>query len=160
MGFFDFSSLSASTPYENPTTAIYSGFMDRVANRLYFSHVATNGRYVTAMDLKGPQANVLRAPGPELERAIQGTFQGFSVLELGAGKITGTVRDVDNNPAIRKIVARHREHGYTSAVTHSDAAGNYSMIVQNTEPHDVQFMAAPGEQLNDLFFARVEPEPV
>lgn len=159
IGYFSFSSMTATRPYGDLGAAAYCAAVDSVARCVYITHSQIESRFVSRLDFDGPHANTLRAPGGVLEVLAQGVA-GLSLVELNPGKITGTVRDVYNTPAQRQVVARHRAHGYLSAVTTSDAAGNYQMTVQNTEPHDVQFMAAPGEQLNDLFFARVQPEPV
>ncbi len=76
-------------------------------------------------------------------------------------KITGTVRDISNNPVARVVRAHRRSDGELAAQTTSDAAtGNYDLRVSDIGPFDVQFMAAAGELLNDLFFAQTEPQPV
>jgi WD40 repeat protein len=76
-------------------------------------------------------------------------------------KITGTVRDISNNPVARVVRAPRRSDGELVAQTTSDAAtGNYDLRVPDIGPFDVQFMAAAGELLNDLFFAQTEPQPV
>jgi WD40 repeat protein len=76
-------------------------------------------------------------------------------------KITGTVRDISNNPVARVVRAHRRSDGELAAQTTSDAAtGNYDLRVPDIGPFDVQFMAAAGELLNDLFFAQTEPQPV
>jgi hypothetical protein len=76
-------------------------------------------------------------------------------------KITGTVRDISNNPVARVVRAHRRSDGELVAQTTSDATtGNYDLRVPDTGPFDVQFMAAAGELLNDLFFAQTEPQPV
>ena len=76
-------------------------------------------------------------------------------------KITGTVRDISNNPVARVVRAYRRSNGDLLAQTTSDAAtGNYDLRVPDLGPFDVQFMTAAGELLNDLFFAQTEPQPV
>ncbi|MEJ1938433.1 carboxypeptidase-like regulatory domain-containing protein, partial [Nostoc sp. NIES-2111] len=76
-------------------------------------------------------------------------------------KITGTVRDISNNPVARVVRAHRRSDGELVAQTTSDAStGNYDLRVPDIGPYDVQFMTAAGELLNDLFYAQTEPQPV
>jgi WD40 repeat protein len=85
----------------------------------------------------------------------------LAILRRDTGRVTGTVRDIDNNPVSRDVYAFDRASKRLVAKTTSQAGtGNYTLRVPNTNAHDVNFEAASGEQLNDLFFARVEPEPV
>ena len=71
--------------------------------------------------------------------------------------IRGGVRDVDNNVAARTVRVLERSSGRICATTTSDpVTGDYSAkVYEGDVDYDVQFMAAPGELLNDLFFARV-----
>lgn len=71
--------------------------------------------------------------------------------------IRGSVRDVDNNVAARTVRVLERSSGQLCATTTSDpVTGDYSVkVYEGDVDYDVQFMAAPGELLNDLFFARV-----
>lgn len=76
-------------------------------------------------------------------------------------KITGTVRDISNNPVARVVRAHRRSDGELVGQTTSDAStGNYDLRVPDIGPFDVQFMTAAGELLNDLFYAQTEPQPV
>ena len=76
-------------------------------------------------------------------------------------KITGTVRDISNNPVARVVRAHRRDTGELAAQTTSSAStGNYDLRVPDIGPYDVQFMTAAGELLNDLFYAQTEPQPV
>ena len=71
--------------------------------------------------------------------------------------IRGSVRDVDNNPAARTVRIYERSTGELCATTTSNpVTGDYSAnVYEGDVDYDAQFLAAPGELLNDLFFARV-----
>lgn len=76
-------------------------------------------------------------------------------------RIRGTVRDVSNNPVARVVRAYKRSTGEMMAQTTSNAStGDYTLKLYDAGPYDVQFLTAEGELLNDLFFAKAEPEPV
>lgn len=81
------------------------------------------------------------------------------VVEDNVSSVSGTVRDIDNAPAMRTVTAHNRVTGNAVARTKSDAlTGNYSLILPNTDEVDIQFHTEDGELLNDLFYARVIPE--
>lgn len=84
----------------------------------------------------------------------------FVVIKKDTGKITGTVRDINNNPASRMVRAYDRKTGELIAQTQSQTDGNYRLMLPSTDDVDVQFMAQDGELLNDLFYAKVTPELV
>ena len=71
--------------------------------------------------------------------------------------IRGSVRDVDNNPAARTVRIYERSTGEICATTTSDpVTGDYSAkVYEGDVDYDAHFLTAPGELLNDLFFARV-----
>ena len=75
---------------------------------------------------------------------------------VGKLVVRGSVRDIDNNPAARRVRVHERSTGDLCADTTSSAVtGEYEVAVyQGDVDYDVQFLAADGEQLNDLFFAR------
>jgi len=88
-------------------------------------------------------------------------YGACGIVMTDAHTLTGTVRDVDNAPAARVVRAYSRATGELLAQTTSDAAtGNYALKVYDAGPYDIQFMTAEGELLNDLFFARAEPQAV
>lgn len=75
--------------------------------------------------------------------------------------ITGTVRDVSNLPVARKVRAFRRSNGELVAETMSNAStGDYLLKMYDAGPFDVQFLADSGELLNDLFYAKSEPQAV
>lgn len=83
------------------------------------------------------------------------------LVEDDCHQITGTVRDINNAPCARTVRAFRRSDGVCMAQTESDATtGDYRLLLPDAEPYDVQFQALDGENLNDLFFARSEPEPI
>ena len=102
------------------------------------------------------------------------TTPGFSLLSSDARavsfgrtqahRIRGTVRDKDGNLVSRTIRAHRRSDGVLVAQTVSAAmTGEYELLVYPDSPaeaYDVQFLAAPGELLNDLLYARTTAEPV
>ena len=71
--------------------------------------------------------------------------------------IRGSVRDVDNNPAARTVRIYERSTGEICSTTTSDpVTGDYSAkVYEGDVDYDAHFLTAPGELLNDLFFARV-----
>ncbi|WP_156516933.1 YncE family protein [Delftia sp. GW456-R20] len=76
-------------------------------------------------------------------------------------RIVGTVRDVANLPVKRMVRAFQRTSGELMAQTYSDAStGNYTLLLDNAGPFDVQFYTEAGELLNDLFYSKVEAEPI
>ncbi len=81
-----------------------------------------------------------------------------------AYRIRGTVRDKDGNLVSRTVRAHRRSDGALVAQTVSDAmTGEYELLVypdNPTEAYDVQFLADPGEPLNDLIYARTTAEAV
>lgn len=83
------------------------------------------------------------------------------VLDSGRNKISGTVRDISNLPAKRMVRAFQRSTGVLVAQTESDpVTGNYTLLVDNAGPFDVQFYTEAGELLNDLLYSKVEAEPI
>lgn len=83
------------------------------------------------------------------------------IISTTPHRIRGAVWDVNNQPVARVVRAYKRDTGVLMAQTVSDAVtGDYTLKVYDAGPYDVQFMTAPGEQLNDLFFSRTEPEPM
>jgi WD40 repeat protein len=88
-------------------------------------------------------------------------YSAGGIVMTDAHTLTGTVRNIDNAPAARVVRAYSRATGELLAQTTSDATtGNYTLKVYDAGPYDVQFMTADGELLNDLFFARAEPQAV
>lgn len=158
-GLYNLSTYAVSNPFVDPAAVVTSCVLDSVNRELILIHNALSGRYCSIISLDAP--TVLVDPGEHLASQIQSSGFKLVVVERDIGKITGTVRDIDNNPAARRVMAFNRDGGYLSASTMSDAStGNYELYVENTGLHDVQFRIADGELLNDLFFARVEPEAV
>lgn len=79
----------------------------------------------------------------------------------GLYQITGTVRDINNDPVARDVYAYRRADNLLMAKTTSDAVtGDYVLKLPDEGPYDVQFRTATGENLNDLFYARAVPAPL
>lgn len=129
---------------------------------IYLNHQGlpvTNNKNASIFDLNTYQrigdSNVL-----EVFYTPYSTTELHSV-ERDLHKVSGTVRDISNAPASRLITAHNRETGEPVARTTSDAiTGNYLLILPDGKEVDIQFHTADGELLNDLFYARVIPEPM
>ena len=95
---------------------------------------------------------------------INANSKAVSFGNSPAHRIRGTVRDKDGNLVSRTIRAHRRSDGVLVAQTASAAmTGEYELLVYPDSPaeaYDVQFLAAPGELLNDLIYARTTAEPV
>ena len=87
---------------------------------------------------------------------VSGTVRAVSFSAAGALTIKGEVRDIDGLVASRKVRAYVRSSGDKCAETTSSAInGTYELkVYEGDVAYDVQFMADPSENLNDLFFAR------
>ena len=124
----------------------------------YVTHGATDGRYVSSFSLGGGS---LQALPSSINNLFINSSACLKLLKKNTGVVSGTVRDIANSPAKRTILAYERISGRLAGKTTSNAiTGNYTLNLPNTREHDLVFQAAPGEQLNDLFFARVEPQAV
>ena len=77
--------------------------------------------------------------------AYDALFDGFAPAQL------------HNNPAARTVRIYERSTGELCATTTSDpVTGDYSAkVYEGDVDYDAHFLTAPGELLNDLFFARV-----
>ena len=95
---------------------------------------------------------------------ISADARAVSFMATPAYRIRGTVRDKDGNLVSRTVRAHRRSDGVLVAQTVSDAVtGAYELRVYPDSPaeeYDVQFLAAPGELLNDLICARTTAEAV
>ncbi|QLI49417.1 hypothetical protein vBPaeMUSP18_23 [Pseudomonas phage vB_PaeM_USP_18] len=161
IGVYDLDSYQLSLPFADIGASIWSAVLDKVNREIIFLHADALGRNCSIIKLDEP--SVFHDPGDDIKSHVTGTPspQGLVILERDIARINGTVRDIDNLPAARRVIAFHREGGYMAASTMSDpSTGDYELIVENTDLHDVQFRVEEGELLNDLFFARVEPEAV
>ena len=89
-------------------------------------------------------------------RPVTGTLRAVSFVAAGALTIKGEVRDIDGLVASRRVRVYVRSSGDKCAETTSSAIdGTYELkVYEGNVEYDVQFMADPLEDLNDLFFAR------
>ena len=138
--------------------------IDRYGDRLLTNHV-DNNYYVGQLTLPETPTLVLSWINPVcFLRISTGNPDGGTypfVYTSNPHQITGTVRDITNNPAARVVQAFRRSDGVIMAQTTSDeTTGDYRLEVFDTGPYDVRFKTADGELLNDLFYANVTPEPV
>ena len=87
---------------------------------------------------------------------IYDTARAVSFVAAGALTIQGEVRDIDGLVASRRVRAYVRSSGDKCAETTSSAIdGTYELkVYEGDVEYDIQFMADPLENLNDLFYAR------
>lgn len=96
-----------------------------------------------------------------LHGGAYGSTVGLGIVFTKPHTLTGTVRDFENNPAARRVRAFRRSTGELAAQTLSDpVTGDYSIRVFDAGPYDIQFLTEDGELLNDLFYARAEPQAI
>lgn len=153
----DLDTFSVTTLVE-ATAATNSLCVDEADGKGYVVHSAIGGRYISEFPLAG---GALEPTSPTLQALVINNNACLKLLEKDTGRVTGTVRDIGNLPAQRTILAYERISGRLSGKTISDAVtGNYTLNLPNTREHDLVFQAHPSEQLNDLFFARVQPQAV
>lgn len=88
---------------------------------------------------------------------IVSEVSGIAFVDAGARYIRANVRDISGDPAQRTMRVRLRRDGTRQAEVVSDpVTGDVEAKVYGGDvEYDAQFMAASGEPLNDLFFARV-----
>lgn len=136
---------------------------DASSNRLYVSHDPWVRDGITR-HMSWLHLDTLEW-GEPIDHGLFGsdTHQNNMMIITGSNpyRITGSVRDVSNAPAARIVRAYRRSDGKLVGSTLSDATtGDYTLWLPDAGPFDVQFMTESGEQLNDLFYARSEPELV
>ena len=114
-----------------------------------------------------PYANIYNTSTWAVESwfsTINANSKAVSFGNSPAHRIRGTVRDKDGNLVSRTVRAHRRSDGALVAQAVSDAmTGEYELVVYPdnlAEPYDVQFLAAPGDLLNDLIYARTTAEAV
>lgn len=142
------------------SAAVYSTAYDPTDDILYAATTALgNGVTIAAFD------GSTYAPKPQQPASLRllnySAAVALCIIERDTYTLTGTVRDIDNNPASRKVRAIRRSDGLIMAETVSDPiTGDYAVVLPDAGPYDMQFMIQPGELLNDLFYARSEPQAV
>lgn len=166
MQIFRFNAETGATsrlPEQINNLAISAMAADAEENRLYVSHGAWirdgSTRRLSYLNLD------TLAWGEPIDHgewvSAENTRRRLIITGKNTHRLTGSVRDIDNAPAARVVRAFARVSGNLVAQTMSNATtGEYTLSLPSAGPFDVQFMAENGEQLNDLFYARSEPEPV
>lgn len=142
-----------------PDTGLNVGNMaiDPLEYKLYTASPLKDNRYLHEINLETLENTASRYHG--VSRFVGGERVYFCYFAPTVYRISGTVRDISNMPAAREVRAYRRRDGLFMAKTRSDpATGNYSLVLPDAGPYDVQFMIEDGELLNDLFFARAEPD--
>lgn len=129
--------------------------------RLIATHQELNGRNCSLFDLESMLILPEESQPTDLTYLPIYDYSTFFSVVRDEFRISGTVRDIENNPAAREVLAYKRSNGLLMGRVMSEPdTGNYSMTLPDEGPYDVQFRTAEGELLNDLFFARAVPEPV
>ena len=133
--------------------------IDPVDMVVYINHSFYSARYMSKVNLIGTP--VFEKIGGLIDHVVGTDTVSLLTVTRNTGKVTGTVRDIDNLPAARTVLAYDRATGDLVGKTVSDAStGDYVLNLPSYGDHDIVFRIQDGEQLNDLFFARVEPEAV
>lgn len=139
-----------SNTYGFCTSAAY----DPTNNTLYVVG-GPNGTYVSLFDGTSYAA---KPADKELAYLHWSGLSRLAILARDQAQITGSVRDISNNPVAREVDIYERSSGILVARTMSDAVtGNYVAKLPYDGTFDAQFKIASGELLNDLFFARATP---
>lgn len=131
-------------------------------NRFYLSHsldtTAFGDTYLSEYNLETYE----RIGSPRnIEFMQSNSNTEILAIENYVFKVSGTIRDINNLPVARVVTAHDRTTGEALARTKSDpATGNYTLHLADSREVDIQFHTEAGELLNDLFYARVIPEPV
>lgn len=146
------------TALPQPPGNVSSLALDKADGYLYILHDRVASSCLKRLKVSNPVA--LESVG-ELERRVFSFSGTMRIIERNTFTITGTVRSIDNQPVARVVRAYKRSNGLLMAQTTSNAStGDYSLILPDSGPYDVQFMSLDGELLNDLFFAYAQPSPV
>ena len=143
-----------------PNCAGYSLALDDRERVLYVSLSAVSGDiFIRHFDADTLQE--LPIERGSLHQQVRAPSAALLILDTTPHQITGSVRDVGNNPAQRQVEAFDRNSSRLAAKTVSDpVTGNYVLRTNSAGPFDVRFKAANGELLNDLFYAKVMAEPI
>ena len=136
-----------------------------ITRQIMAMKASPDGRYMLFFFTSNtyPKAVRLRIGDWRIEPVDALSLATFGVNDIAISRpefkrIYGTVRDKDGNPAQRTVRIFHRGNGRMVAEQQSDATtGDYEASVVAGE-YDVVAMAADGENLNDLIYARVTPE--
>lgn len=135
--------------------------IDPIERKLYCPTDNINGSYLQEIDLDTLNVNAISRYYGVGSYFGSSTNAYLAYIEIDTYKITGVVRDIDNNPASREVRAYKRSTGTLMAKTMSDAiTGAYELRLPDQGPYDVQFLTQDGELLNDLFYSKSEPELV
>lgn len=146
------------TALPQPPGGVSSLALDEAEGYLYILHDRVSSSCLKRLKVASPVA--LESVG-ELERRVFSYSGTMRIIERNTFAITGTVRSIDNLPVARVVRAYKRSSGLLMAQTTSNAStGDYSLILPDAGPYDVQFMSLDGELLNDLIFAYAQPSPV
>lgn len=156
---FKFNTLTyVQTALPQPPGNVSSLALDKAEGYLYILHDRVSSSCLKRLKVSSPVA--LESVG-DLERRVFSSAATLRIIERNTFTITGTVRSIDNLPVARVVRAYKRSSGLLMAQTTSNAStGDYSLILPDAGPYDVQFMSLDGELLNDLIFAYAQPSPV
>ena len=132
------------------------------ASTAYGCAFSPDGSKLAVAHNGSPYITVYNTSDLVLDRALmlqmRLTSTGFAVAftQTGGLQLRGEVRDIDGYVASRKVRVYERATGELCAETVSSPVdGSYEVqVYEGNVPYDVQFMADPSENLNDLFFAK------
>lgn len=143
-----------------PTSAavsVYAAEFDVQNNKMYTISTSYNGSILNSFNATTYALDA--SPPNQMNLLTQGSNCVMTKIKRDVGKISGTVRDVSNNPVARDVIAYDRgTRRAVGKVTSDGTTGNYTMNLPTQNVVDVQFKIASGELLNDLFYARAQPD--
>jgi predicted polyphosphate/ATP-dependent NAD kinase len=99
-----------------------------------------------------------KVPSPFAVLPVNNILRAVAFLAPPARIIRGNVRDIDGDLVSRRVRVYDRTDGALCGSTTSDPiTGEYEVLLYEGDvEYDVQFMAADGENLNDLIYARTQ----
>lgn len=160
--FYDYNVITKESIDILPTGSICSAFVySEVDELFYVAHSTSLFEQDESLSIFNARTYARIGPLKGVSYFEPHQISELAIIERDLHKISGTVRSITNTPVARTISVHDRTQGYLIAKTISNATtGNYQIILPDSKEVDVQFHIENGELLNDLFYARVIPEPV
>lgn len=152
---YDFATSTKTAIIPAATSAYCTSAAYDPTNNTLYAIGGTTGVYFSLFD---GTTYAAKSADKELAYLHWSGLSRIAILARDQAQITGSVRDISNNPVAREVDIYERSSGILVARTMSDAVtGNYTAKLPYDGTFDAQFKIAPGELLNDLFFARATP---
>lgn len=143
------------------SSGVQSLALDEEEGLCYLIHNSASGEWETVSRFRIASMDGMEGLGLTIATALKTSTACLRLLKKNTGRLIGTVRDISNTPVQRNVYAFDEATKELLAKTQSDSlTGNYSLLLPNTRPVAVRFESLEAENLNDLFFARSEPEPI